>query len=556
MDSGVAEALASFDNEVVYGRRGTGKTHAFAYLAATREEVGDIGIYVDLRTLGSAQGIFDSVSVDPVERTSRLLVDLLERIHDAIMNAAIDDPDLVTDEHFVSKLDRLMEAISAVRIEGPSENTIEESKSSSRNATGGFTLSPAALLGKAGFGLEGSKNRTTKAVQKQSGTERRRIDFGEIALALRELADALSARQVWLLLDEWSSVPLDIQPYLGAFLVRCISPLPQFVIKIAAIERQTRFRLAEDGKQPIGIELGADFAASLDLDEFMVFEQDSESARDFFRTLFFKHLTTRADDGDTEEDIIEGLRSEKDFVRLGFTDARAFDELVRAAEGVPRDAINIAAKAAFRAKDAKISMPDIRTAARQWYQADKEGALKAVPGGLELLNWIIDKVIRDKKARGFLVNQRSSGAGLITALFDARVLHLVREGYSAQDSPGERYDAYSIDYGAYVQLINTKNYPEDPGVPAPDDTGIPGLLVEDQSGEVEVPEQDLRAIRRAILNLDEFFKTNPQFSPMVDFEKYLEQIVTMWNNTSTAPSSYFLKQETGLFRWKPPERRE
>ncbi|WP_055553782.1 hypothetical protein [Streptomyces sp. NBRC 110028] len=38
------------------------------------------------------------------------------------------------------------------------------------------------------------------------------------------------------------------------------------------------------------------------------------------------------------------------------------------------------------------------------------------------------------------------------ALFDARVLHIVRRGYSAQDQPGERFDVWVIDYGAYVDL--------------------------------------------------------------------------------------------------------
>jgi hypothetical protein len=117
------------------------------------------------------------------------------------------------------------------------------------------------------------------------------------------------------------------------------------------------------------------------------------------------------------------------------------------------------------------------------------------------LNWIIDKVIRGKRARGFMVNQKSSAAPLLLALFDARVLHLVRRGYSAQDEPGERYDVFVIDYGAYVDLIQTKFEPR-------------GLLAVGESegneleGEaelyVEVPTQDLRALRRAILNLDEF----------------------------------------------------
>ena len=59
-----------------------------------------------------------------------------------------------------------------------------------------------------------------------------------------------------------------------------------------------------------------------------------------------------------------------------------------------------------------------------------------------------DRVIRGKRARGFLVSQKSAAAPLLLALFDGRVLHVVRKGYSAQDQPGERYDVYVIDYGA------------------------------------------------------------------------------------------------------------
>ena len=117
-------------------------------------------------------------------------------------------------------------------------------------------------------------------------------------------------------------------------------------------------------------------------------------------------------------------------------------------------------------------------------------ALRSRPEARNLLNWIIDEVIREKRARGFLVNQKA-GAPLLLTLFDARVLHLVRRGYSAQDEPGERYDVWVIDYGAYVDLIHTKYEPE-------------GLLPTKDGGYADVPPHDLRAIRRAILDVGEF----------------------------------------------------
>jgi hypothetical protein len=177
---------------------------------------------------------------------------------------------------------------------------------------------------------------------------------------------------------------------------------------------------------------------------------------------------------------------------LGFTDKRAFDELVRAAEGVPRDAINIAGKAALKAGTDRISVQDIRSAAHGWFQTDKEAALGVREEASRLLIWIIDDVIRGKRSRGFLVNQRSRRAPLLLALFDARVLHLFRKGYSAQDEPGQRYDVWVIDYGAHIDLMHTKFEPQG---------FLPGL---DDGQWFDVPPHDLRAIRRAILDLDKF----------------------------------------------------
>ena len=166
---------------------------------------------------------------------------------------------------------------------------------------------------------------------------------------------------------------------------------------------------------------------------------------------------------------------------------------------MPLDAINIAAKAALRAGGDRITINDVRIAARAWFQTDKEAALRSHPDAPRLLNWIIDKVIREKRARGFLVNQKSADSPLLLALFDARVLHLVRRGYSAQDEPGERYDVWVIDFGAYVDLIHTKYEPETLLAlegPAPDE------------GTIEVPSQDLRAIRRAVLDLGAFERSS------------------------------------------------
>lgn len=87
---------------------------------------------------------------------------------------------------------------------------------------------------------------------------------------------------------------------------------------------------------------------------------------------------------------------------------------------------------------------------------------------------------------------------LIQSLYDARVLHLLRRGIAARDRPGVRFNGWGLDYGCYVDLINTVKAPQ----------GLFEVEVENKEGEsfVEVPSDDYRSIRRAILDLDAFEK--------------------------------------------------
>lgn len=493
VDSGIAVALESIDNQVLFGRRGTGKTHALRYLETVVSSKGDIAIYGDLRNIGSPGGLFGGEPTSTAEKATRLLSDLVLTIHDGLLTAAVENNELVSDASFVSALDSLEQSIRGVKIYGTSEFSTEAGESSNRKKRIafklGFSQKPDANTS-GEFSADSSQS--SKTTRKISGNEGLSINFGDVAQALRILAGSLKAKRVWILLDEWSSVPTDIQPYLGEFLIRCLLSLQQFTVKIAAIEQQSNFIITSEHGEKIGIEVGADVTANIDLDKFMVFDQDEERARSFFRNLFLNHLTNGVDDNEK----VDGLNTAADLIRIGFTDKRAFDELVKAAEGVPRDALNIAAKSALRAAARKISVNDVRVSGREWFQADKEANLRSRTDAQQLLYWIIDKVIKQKRARGFMVNQRSANSPLLLALFDARVLHILRRGYSAQDEPGERYIVYSIDYGAYVDLVQTQYAP----------LGL--FSIGDEEEYADVPPHDLRSLRRTILDLRAFNAEN------------------------------------------------
>lgn len=74
----LVSVLSTTDNQILYGRRGTGKTHVLVYLAENKRLAGDIPVYVDLRQIGSTGGIYSDPTATFPERATRLLIDTLK----------------------------------------------------------------------------------------------------------------------------------------------------------------------------------------------------------------------------------------------------------------------------------------------------------------------------------------------------------------------------------------------------------------------------------------------------------------------------------------------
>lgn len=485
--------LSNRDHQILYGRRGTGKTHVLSFLADSVETTGDITIQIDMRTVGSSGGIYSDPSLPLSERATRLLIDTLSTIHDNLLQYVLENECKVDLSILGPLLDRFAESISEILVVGPveREETITDKHSIGDTANMGFSFNNSIF--QTNFGL-GSKDEYQKDICRRntrSGLERHRVHFGSVRNALSNITKQLSSKRIWVMLDEWSEIPLDLQPYLADLLRRSIFPVAGITVKIAAIEQRCNFRISLDNAGYIGIEVGADAATSLNLDEFMVFDNDAERAKEFFCQLLFKHTRPIIDN---TPDL---PNSAVDLIRHAFTQKNAFDEFVRAAEGVPRDAINIIGLAAQKARDNAISIPDIRVASKTWYNRAKETAVQAKPQAHTLLRWIIDEVIDHRQARAFLLRSDVRHE-LIDFLFDSRILHVVKQNISGHDEPGVRYNVYSIDYGCYVDLINTSKAPQ----------GLFSVDTEEEIIFIDVPANDYRSIRRAILDIEKFEELN------------------------------------------------
>lgn len=490
------DLLSSQNNQIMYGRRGTGKTHALRFFQVQRNLAGDIALYLDAQNIGSNGSIYNDSTIPVSERATRLLVDVCSFVHHELLEIFTAQNSLWDLSKAAPILDRFVDHFTETRVSGPLEvernekSAVALKSGTSVGVSGGFTRGPA-FDGR--FGQDSSNSAEDSSRVKVTGTEDCWIDFNYFSQAMRALAEFVKPKRLWLLIDEWTTVPSDIQPYLADLIRRAMFSVSNITVKVAAIEHRANFKLDFPNEDYIGFELGADISASINLDDYLVIDNNESRAKDFFRTFIGNHASVVA----TELGL--NLGSANEIVGLAFTQDNVFTEFVRATEGVPRDAMHVLALAAQRANAVQISMPVIRAASYAFFQTEKYNAIQSNNANSLLLDWIRDEVISNRRTRAFLLPVNTDDV-IIDRLFDRRALHILNRNRSAAHRPGERFVVYKLDYGLYVDLASTDKYPS-------------GLLIDEALGEdvdFDVPLDDARSYRRAILDLGKFYQAHPE----------------------------------------------
>jgi hypothetical protein len=447
----VPSLLDSLDNQVIYGRRGTGKTHLLKYLAEKKKHETDVALYIDLRTIGSSGGLYADASQPLGLRATHLLVDLVEELHNQIREL-VENTDTFDDvlDTLVPSLDDIGVAATQVRVVGNTENlvTLSEEAEARKSSNISATLRGSVPSITASTGRQHKRSKQLTESRKQSGSEVMTVQFGLLGRALSSLLRSMKGRQLWLLLDEWSSIPRELQPYLGDLLRRSFFPVAGICVKIGALERQSNFiEPTGRGTEYVGIDLGADTAASLDLDDFLVFRADRSHAVTFFSQLLYQHLVVLM----SELGYQFVIKTAAEFRDLCFA-GLAFDELVSASEGVPRDALNIAGLAAAIAVEQPLTVRNIQIAARDYFLRDKEG--KISEKAQELLNRIVGDCVERETRVLILRRPRESDNYLIQSLYDNRLIHRIEQGVMIGNDYSVRFDLYLVDFGCFVNMLS------------------------------------------------------------------------------------------------------
>jgi hypothetical protein len=448
--------LDTAEHQVLFGRRGTGKTHLLRHLQHEQECRGSLAVYLDLRRVGSPDDISAGGDQDFAEKATELLVDVLETIHESIYEQVLSDRWAGRLTEVSAGLDALAESATQIRIVGDTEIELQRESSAQvgRSAGAGLSLGRSPSISVQGHRRR-ERGRKIAERRVDRGRTRHQLLLGPLSTAIRRLGEAIAPHQLWLLIDEWSALPRELQPLMADLLRRTFFAAGGVVVKISAIHGRSRFNSAENDGPFVGLELGADTSATLDLDDFLLFRNDVESTVDFYSAMLFQHLAATARVTTEQVTLPGGVRTATALTRAAFATPSSFHNLILGAEGVPRDALQIAGLAAGTANGAAITSGHVALATRNFFLRDKEDG---VPHGAprRVFTNLVDQCARQRSRIIPLRRHGESDEEVIQRLYDARLIHRVRQGVSIdQQRPFETYDIYVIDYGCFLGLLHS-----------------------------------------------------------------------------------------------------
>jgi hypothetical protein len=483
VDPGILSQLGTRNNQIIYGRRGTGKTHVLRVLDAQLKAANpdNVVVYVDARTLGSSAQ-FSDASMDMQRRVVALLRDIFGPIYNTLLEAIVERGGNNA-QRAMDALDLLLPSITEPPKTVTEEKQIQAAASASSSEAKGSIGAKGPIEVSVG-GSEKQDRLDSSTVERTFAVPSDKVIFPSISEALARVL-SLSNLQLYILIDEWSALPQDIQPYLAEFIKRTLLPLQAVTIKIAALEYRTHFSLQGTGGY-IGFELGADIATAPDMDDYYVYDRNPDKITNTYADILLRHISVELPANYLRD--VHGIADGAGLASKLFTARSTLQELSRACEGVIRDLINIFTLAYFHAQRrdrTTIDQKAVIEASRAWFEQDKARGLDMEMSNA--LRKIVDVVIGQRRARSFLMQRDLEKHPLIQRLIDARVLHHIARGYADKDNPGVRYNIYSVDYGTYIDLINTSKEPQID-------------LLESEIPDAVVPFDDKRSIRRIVLD--------------------------------------------------------
>lgn len=493
VDVGQVELLKNPDWQVIFGRRGAGKSILLGAMKEEYEqELADLRI---LCVLVSAQDFLVSPEVEVSDklRAAGYFQVFLETLTDQL-SSSVDR--LLGQPRFLESLSgnrkRTVEKVEDLTLEmlqlgqtgrpvraygryrATDELRLESKSANATGVSGDIGLSSQGASAK--LAASGSRSRSTDL----SVTQTESFETGSVpryALVRRTLIELLSLLEVQhlnVLIDEWPALdpkagPM-IQSEFAELIRRTLGGSERISVKIATNRYQTALS-NRSGSEYRGLELGADIFEAINLDRALL---ERVELNDFYRRLLFRRLL-HVEPALTIFDPHSKGDPDPGFLNAIFASSVAFEELVKGAEGIPRDFL-VAFNDLARYYDYRVrrrwSVNTVRSVLRE----------KSVEGTLDIhyqseANKLLTVLLERSRITGsrvFLIRQRDRGRlhVALEELLSKRLIHELSRSRIATQVRAN-CDGYFLDYGLWLDWERARH----------------GL---DESGELgEVEEGDL-----------------------------------------------------------------
>jgi Cdc6-like AAA superfamily ATPase len=477
VDTAFLATLQNKRSQIIFGRRGTGKTHLLRRLQdellSRFSELRIVPVYIDGATLEGSISLYN----DRAAIALGLYVELLRRAvrelslfvdHELRPTGKLDwlfsgsrRDQLSQVREAVSRLDRLLTQ-GKVRMlpmgQASAEfEDLDEAVTSRRLAAGvnaTATLSDPRSLG---IKLEASaekdlKKSVKKMITRKIGGETY-LPFAEITELIRRLLATVGNASLAILIDEWSSLgDAEVQPLLAQLLR--LTARGGICLKLACVPGRTKLFLpsaAGERRNPIGLELGDDITADVDLDSVVFVDNDIKQLTEFFIALLQRHIGASVPEVRdlTTEAFSTYILNER------LKDPRILAELCHASSAVPRDFINIFRQATIAQRAAgadKMTAANVRSAAFNVYESKRSNLKSTRPDELTLLDRIYRKVVLGQHSYFFLIETSLVENPKIVELFTSKLIHKTSATWLDTASLVS-YVYYMVDYGTSIELL-------------------------------------------------------------------------------------------------------
>jgi hypothetical protein len=428
------QTLEGPDWQVIYGRRGTGKTHLLGYFedevvaAGSSCVVGVTAQRLRQRTVGRAVPLVDRAR----ERFVSLLIETARAVTD-IADARLDEIEAERHPASVARRGRITADLVDLLDLAESGEVLLDARNSHPPVV------PTRVSGRRGAD--------------RSGVVGVAEAFGNLVIGVLE---GLDIPRLYLCIDEWStldpSAGLVVQPEFGDLLKIAFKGTERVSVKIATNRFQTTFSNKGSSRSFRGLELGADIEEAINLDHVTL---GHEELSDFYLKLIFKRL--EALEPDLRAFRGASGRIDEQFVSSLFHDRRAFEQLVYGADAIPRNFLRTISKLyADRGYDPR----DRWRAAQIAEELKTRGAEGGRSVGYrtqahQLMTSAIRPVVTASGRREFLA-QRTDADRLkrgFEELFEKRLIHEIPDGQLPSDAR-DTHQGFRLDYGVMLDWLD------------------------------------------------------------------------------------------------------